>query len=61
MHQKATVGRVHVYVQCLCGEEVEFWDAATDASSESQPCENCGRTVEIQTSIEAYAIDPEEK
>jgi hypothetical protein len=43
---------VHVYAECSCGEEAEFEDADLSGGYESQPCENCGKVVEIHLEVE---------
>lgn len=55
MSQPAKIARVHVYVTCACGEDVDFEDADLSGGYESQPCEDCGRTVEIHTEVEVTA------
>lgn len=58
------IGRIDVYVTCSCGTEVEFDDADLTGAYESQPCDDCGRVVEIHVDAgvahpkRATPIDP---
>lgn len=48
------VGRVVVWVDCVCGNDVEFPDAEPDGITyESIPCDDCGRRIEILVDVEA--------
>lgn len=53
--EEPRIGRVKVWVDCSCGEEMEFEDVGS-GTMESMPCEECGRRVEI--SMDGFAQHP---
>lgn len=58
MTRPAKVGRADIYVDCPCGSEVEFDDASTDGAHETITCDDCGRRIEICTTIDLTVKEP---
>lgn len=52
---KPAVGRICVWVDCVCGSEVEFEDLDPEGMT-SQPCDDCGRTIEVWANVGAQDI-----
>lgn len=57
MNEKPGIGRIQIWVDCICGAEIDFEDVATEGSI-VQKCSACGRSVEISGLVEVQDISP---